>query len=709
MRYLLLTFLASLSVLSSPALCVPPDSTVTTQSDSTSVKNLDEIVVEGRTQRVISHGVEYLPAKKLKKNAVDALSLLRMMQIAQLDITPGSTDIKTAAGKEVRTFIDYAPATEQDLKGLRPEDVLRVEVLDYPDDPRFESAQHVVNFIIQHYKWGGYTKLSAYGQELSTDFGGATAYSKFAYKKWTFDAVADGDFTHNDRQPTASNEIFRNVPYDNVSYPEIRRNTNSGNDYLLRKNSQWTSLRAVHRTDHTYIMHRLSFGRSATPYERNISAVNFSDALSQSAQAVSEESDQSLYPSLSGYYRLDMPKGNFITVSWGYTYGNTHHNSAYRLDGHRAIINDNTEKIHSPVANIQYSKKFSHDNTFRTSLMTYNTFYDTHYSGSYDGRQKLLSSENMLFLEYMQNWKSGLSLYSRGGVSFVEGRLNGVSTLRQWNPRLGLQLQYNINDKHSASIEGWWGNSHPEASTANGALVQSNELLWLQGNPDLRNTIFASTMAQYTYIPNNRISLTTSLEYEGNPDKQAYEFYTLPGINGFVRRSINSGSSNIWSARLSASLKMPGNSLSFKVSGMARRIVMTGCDAQRVNDFTSSLEGLYVRDRWSLMLFYRTPQKYLNAWSNGYLQRAQYTYGLYASCAAGNFKFDISFRNWFRRNGRTTSVFDSEHYAVSSETYNPSSSRMIGLTATYTISYGKKINTGNELQQSSGIDSAILK
>lgn len=678
----------------------------TAASDSTAVE-LDELVVEGRTQRVVKFGVEYTPDKRMKKSAIDATGLLLHMQIPQLNITPGSSSVKTLAGKDVAMFIDHVRATAQDLEGLRPEDVLRVEVLQYPDDPRFESAPYVVNFIMQHYEWGGYTKLTARGGTLARDFVNGNVYSKFATGNWTFDASAQGGGNHNDKFYRNMEETFRDINIGTRHFDELRR-TSSTDSYLSKANSQWASLRAVWRTDKSYVQHLVSYSRNATPVNRSASSVRFSADVPGATTSHQTESSQTLSPSVSGYYWFQLPADNFLDIYWNFSYASTIRNSLYTLEGFPGIVNDNREKAYAPNGNVSWSKRFRHDNTFKTTLITYNTLYDTGYEGSYNGRQKLLSSENMLFLEYMQNWKFGLSLYSRVGASFVVGRVNGVNTLKQWNPRLGAQLQYKINDKHWASIEGWWGNSHPQPSSANTAIVQSNELMWLQGNPDLRNTIFASTSATYSYVPTNWVSLAATAGYEGNPDKQAYEYFSLPGYDGLVRRSVNSGNYNDYYLYASATFKLLKNSLVIKASGSGHRAVLTGIDARKAGWVTGSLNASYYLGNFSLMLYYSTPSKSISAWNNGEFYSTKCTYGLNATYSVGDFKASLGYNNWFSK-GEIYGDFTSDRYSFREWEWNNDMTKRVSLTLSYTFTYGKKLNRNNELENSGGAGSAILK
>ena len=87
----------------------------TEHTDSVKTYELDEVVVEARTQRVIDRGVAYTPTAKTKKTATDATRLLELMNIPQLNITPGSMSVKTYAGKDVAMFIDFKEATAEDL------------------------------------------------------------------------------------------------------------------------------------------------------------------------------------------------------------------------------------------------------------------------------------------------------------------------------------------------------------------------------------------------------------------------------------------------------------------------------------------------------------------------------------------------------------------------------------------------------------------
>ena len=107
---------------------------------------LDEVTVEAARQYVTPEKAVYIPEEKQKKASSDAVALLARMSIPSLRVNALQQTVSTAAGQDVKIFIDFLPATSDDITGMRMKDVRRVEVLDYPDDPRFHGAEHVVNF-----------------------------------------------------------------------------------------------------------------------------------------------------------------------------------------------------------------------------------------------------------------------------------------------------------------------------------------------------------------------------------------------------------------------------------------------------------------------------------------------------------------------------------------------------------------------------------
>ncbi len=82
------------------------------------------------------------------------------MAQANIVVNPLDQSVTNAAGVPYSFFIDYVPASDRQVRDIRPQDVLRVEVTESPEDPRFNGARIAANFIMRKYEYGGYTKFS---------------------------------------------------------------------------------------------------------------------------------------------------------------------------------------------------------------------------------------------------------------------------------------------------------------------------------------------------------------------------------------------------------------------------------------------------------------------------------------------------------------------------------------------------------------------
>lgn len=682
--------------------------TVATEEYELPTISLDELVVEGRTQRIVKNGVEYMPAAKVKKSAGDALSLLMLMQVPQLQVSPMNLSVKTLSGQMVDFFIDWLPATEADLKGLRPEDVTRVEVLDFPDDPRFNGAQHVINYVMKRYEWGGYTKLTAHGKALSENGVNGSAYSKFAYKRMVFDMNLDGaGYWKDNKNLETGREIYKDFDLEGIHYNEVTRKSEVSGQHS-RMNTQNFSLRATYTKGNTVIVHTAGFYRNATPKENSTSAVSFSDNLFDATRTSSRAFRQELAPSVKGYYRFGLPKNSFLTTSWSLTHSGTRHSSFYQLGENTPIVNSQKERAYTPNATIEFTKQLGGSRTLRAIVSSLNAFFRTEYAGSYEGIQKLTSSDNSLYLSYSQYWQRGISLFTKLGATYAYGRVNGENTLSEWDPQAGIELQWMINPHNLLSGEGWLGNRTPSSSTSNSALMQSNELLWIEGNPDLKNTKYFQTFWTYSFIPTNSLSLSASLLYVGNYDKYANLYYTSDLCGGLIRKVVNSGSIHAYSAIISGTLRLLNNSLAITLRGSANRNRFTGIDAMTADWLTGTAMATYIIKGCAVSLYYTSPEKTTGIFDRGSVTRLPAQYGASIAYGNGNFNASLAFNNWWS-DGECRNTFTSPHFSSVRGVKGTGFDRSFELTLTYTFPYGKKVSRDNELEKASGAGSAILE
>lgn len=174
-------------------------------ADTVQTQQLNEVVVEAQMQSASPTALTYIPTARQKNASRTGMDLLRQMAIPQLQINPVENSVKSNVGEDVSLFINYLPASQEELDGMRTADVRKVEYLEFPTDPRFRGAKWVVNFIVQEYAYGGYTKVTADEDFLIGLSSRVNVFSKFTFKKLTYDLYVASN-NYNDHHTANSAE-----------------------------------------------------------------------------------------------------------------------------------------------------------------------------------------------------------------------------------------------------------------------------------------------------------------------------------------------------------------------------------------------------------------------------------------------------------------------------------------------------------------------
>lgn len=135
------------------SLLAPVASAQTETADTTTVRELDEIVIEA--PRVIrkSDMEVYHPSKSAVENAKNGMQLLTNLMIPTLTVSDALGSIQ-AAGQSVQVRINGRESTVDQVRALLPETIKRVEWIDNPG-LRYGGANYVLNFIVANPTAGG--------------------------------------------------------------------------------------------------------------------------------------------------------------------------------------------------------------------------------------------------------------------------------------------------------------------------------------------------------------------------------------------------------------------------------------------------------------------------------------------------------------------------------------------------------------------------
>ena len=685
-------------------LCVMCSYAQTEMSDTITSKELNEIVVEAQNQRASATSTTYIPASRQKNVATDAISLLSQMAIPQLSVDLMSQSVKTISGQSVAIYIDYVAATAQDLSGMRTTDVKKVEYLLNPTDPRFRGAQYVVNFIMQKYEWGGYTKLNA-DQWLGVKRSEADVYSKFVYKRMTFDLFANEIYLTDRHSGTESTEIFHFTDLygqgpqtvERTSLPASRRYRNNSNDVTFR---------ALYNTDKLQVTNQLSFANSSVPRNEAESSLIYSDDFmpSSTARTIASNRSWSLNYNHETYVSLSEKVGLDVEANYSYNHNTT--NSDY-TDNDFSIVNNAKENSNIVRVTPCLVWNINQYNSFTPFIHGEYTGSTIDYYGNSPSRQKYDVWAFVGSLKYMfqkNQWSAG------GSVSGVYANTNLSGTkIEDTYPQCNVFGMYSPNNKNQIEIDYACGKQLPDTYQKSPNILQQDELMWYTGTPELKNYWMHQVHGVYTWLPNNKWQLA----FNGNyyvANNRVVPVYTPDGPEGtMLRRYVNNGDYRYGYVTVNGTAKFLNGKLVARLTPGYYLHKTTGEYAQSLNQLNCSAQITWYFGNFYLFGWFSAPTKYLSS-TTGYRETVPTRYLLQLGWGRGSWRASVRAYNFLRSSWESSSqVMAGKYYQSDVRTFGMGEHMRLQLTASYTFGYGKKVQQGNEVGGSGTGTSAILK
>lgn len=677
----------------------------TEMQDTIKANELDEVVVEANMQYASSNVTTYYPDRNSKRTAQNAIDLLNRMAIPQINVNPVGGFVQTPSGDEIAIYIDMEPATQEEKDAIRPEDVKKVEYFVYPSDPRFNHEKYVINITLRHYDYGGYAKLSGTGNIMAGS-GSGLAYTKVAYKRMTYDISVNDKYTDRHHTGIEQTQVFR-FPKADGSIDEITR-SNILDDSRFQQNQFGASFRAKYTSQKAVISNSVFITALNTPHSSYDGRLLFSyDKYSGSSYSNSLNSTY-LYPRWRGNYYFDLGNGLKLNAIPSFFYQHTKSNRRYQ-SAEASIVTDATEDAVTGEIQVQLNKSFHKYHTLDFNLL-----------GIYYNNKVKYSGNTIASPEFNQFAYGGILGYTfakgrfygqlSAGFAGESNKIDGVRT-NSFIPLVMLNSQYAFNQKNSISISAILNMRPVAAAEKTPDIIQENELLYKTGNPHLKNMKVSKVNVEYTWLPNNRFSLSAFTGWSRDFNRIVPVFSPNADELFMLRDLENNGYYQNIYLGASFTAKLLRNSLVLRATPQMWFEKVSGIYADTNNYLSLSLNATYYIGKFYLSAYYSLAFRELVSQSmTATSVKRKSAYQLKIGWSNGAWNFTAAAVNIFRRNWvEGTSRLTSQWFDQYATEYGAGSHQFVSFTASYTFGFGKKVRRGDEVQTMGAGSSAILK
>ena len=673
--------------------------------DTLKTRELSEVVVIAQMQRTSPTSTTYTPTDKQKNAAQNAIELLRQMAIPQIKINPVSEAVTDNAGGEVAIFINYLEVSKEEMEGLRTSDVKKVEYLEFPTDPRFRGAQRVINIIVQEYAFGGYTKLTTNENFLVGFSSRNNIFSKFSYKKTTYDLYVGANNWNNHHIGNNVNGIYSLKDADGNDYQLTRTETIDGSHY--KQNQYPVTFRATYASEKVQIRNTLGFTHLGIPVYDQRGNLSYQPGSMQNYTFNRSNPNRNNSLAYQGSLFFSLPKQFSIDISPRFNYMHNNDYLAYSTSNSPEIVRNARENAYNYRVDAYLQKRIGQKHTVMLGINGGDNINRLRYSGTNSYYDRFHNAFVAGLLGYQLAYNK-VSLYTDIGVYWSQSDINGIVYTDSY-PFVHLNLRYSANSKNAFSVFLQYANATPGINQKSPDVLQDNEYMFVTGNPLLENSRNLMFNLGYTWMPNNSFGLNAFGNFNSFFNRQMLTYEPYNNGMAIIKNYRNSGNFLEGEIGFAVNWKLLGGKLQLYASPKQSFYKSTGIYNKSYNPFTLTAQATYYLNSFYFQAYYQSPEKQMLS-SSPQIHKNRNFHSLTVGWSNSHWNVRLMAANVFNRGWRSADVItETPLYTEYRENIGTTLHPRINITATYTFGFGKKVQRGNEIGEQSGAASAIIK
>lgn len=687
--------------------CMGSISLFAQETDSLKNEVLPDVVIQAKMQETSAKSSLFTPTVKQKSSAQNAIDLLQQIAIPQISINLKDNSVSTLTGGSVALFINYIPASKEDIEGLLTTDVRRVEYLDFPMDPRFHGSEHIVNFIVHTYEYGGYTKLSVNESFLAGLSSNISLYSKYAYKKMIYDIYVASENLNLQNVGTSTIGTYSLLDDNGSPIKVIRKEKFDKAHY--KQNSLPITFRATYDTDKIQVINTFGFSYSNRPIAQTSGILSFEPTRGNDYSFTQDNPTTRKLLTWSGNYHFVLGSGLQWNITPYASYGNIADNSLYSTTLPNSIQIENNAKENQYRYGIGTS---FFKNIAQRQRLFLRAYYGTNknkvsYSGTSPYDNVFISRFTGATLGYNfsnNHWNLSTDL----AFQWEENKINKQS-IKEIYPLFNISAGYSPSSKHSFRTFFHYGANYPGADIKTPNVLMDNELMYKTGNPNLGLSQQITYNLSYNWMPNNRFSSSVYAQYYGEKNLYVPIYSHHDDGKALIRSYDTNAQYHRTQIGTSLSYKAFEGKLQLAASPSVTLFRVRGIYDLDKAPFYFNTSATYYLNSFYFRAAYQTKFQTIQGNRAVYYEDRDF-YQLQVGWSKNNFNIRVNANNLLRNDWLTsTETFNSPLYSEVRYLEGNNFHRRINLSLTYTFGYGKKVQRGNEVGQQYGSNSAILK